>query len=109
MEDEIVARIMRALDLRVADIEAERASTGRTRNPEAQDLAFRCAVAATNYGARAASRERKAELLKPCDEALRLDPHNAVALGNCAGPSLDGVERGQSADREGDEARESGT
>ena len=41
MEDEIVARIMRALALRVADIEAERASAARPRNPGAQDLAFR--------------------------------------------------------------------
>ena len=81
---------------------AERASRGRTRNPEAQDLAFRCAVAATNYGARAVDPETKAELLIPCDEALRLDPHNAVALGNRAGLLLDGVERGQSANREGD-------
>jgi adenylate cyclase len=40
MEDEIVARIMRALAMRVADIEAERASTARPRNPGARTWRF---------------------------------------------------------------------
>src|SRR6516164_1690696 len=100
MEDEIVARIMRALALRVADIEAERASAARPRNPGAQDLAFRCAVGATNY--EAVDPQKRAALLEPCNEALRLDPHNTVALGNRATLLLDGVDRGQSADRAGD-------
>jgi class 3 adenylate cyclase/TolB-like protein/predicted Zn-dependent protease len=100
MEDEIVARIMRALAMRVADIEVERASTARPRNPGANDLAFRCAVGATNY--EAVDPQKRAALLEPCNEALRLDPHNTVALGNRATLLLDGVDRGQSADRAGD-------
>jgi len=100
MEDEIVARIVRELGMRVADIEAERASTERPHNPGAHDLAFRCAIGATNY--EAVDPQRRAALLEPCDEALRLDPHNALALGNRASQLLDGVDRGQSADREDD-------
>ena len=99
MEDEIVARIVRTLEMRITDIEAERASTERPGNPEAQDLAFRCAVGATNY--EAVDPQKRAALLEPCNEALRLDPHNTVALGNRASQLLDGVERGQSADRSG--------
>ena len=100
MEDEIVARLARALELRVAEIEMRRASAARPRNPGAQDLAFRCAVGATNF--EAVDPQKRAALLEPCDEALRLDPHNAVALGNRVGLLLDIVDRGQSADRAGD-------
>jgi adenylate cyclase len=100
MEDEIIARIVRTLEMRITDIEAERASTERPGKPEAQDLAFRCAVGATNY--EAVDPQKRAALLEPCNEALRLDPHNTVALGNRASQLLDGVDRGQSADRAGD-------
>jgi adenylate cyclase len=101
MEDEIVARLMRELGLHVADIEAERASTARPGNlAAAQVLAFRCAIGATNY--EAVDPQKRPALLEPCDKALRLDPHNALALGNRASLLLDGVDRGQSADRAGD-------
>jgi class 3 adenylate cyclase/TolB-like protein/Flp pilus assembly protein TadD len=101
MEDEIVARIMRELGIRVADIEAERASTARQGNlGAAQVLAFRCAIGATNY--EAVDPQKRPALLEPCDDALRLDPHNVLALDNRASQLLDGVDRGQSADREGD-------
>jgi adenylate cyclase len=100
MEDEIVARLARALELRVAEIEMRRASAARPRNPWAQDLAFRCAVGATNF--EAVDPRKRAALLEPCDEAVRLDPHNPVALGNRASLLLDSVDRGQSADRAGD-------
>jgi adenylate cyclase len=101
MEDEIVARIMRELGMHVAGIEAERASTAQAGSPEAaQALAFRCAIGASNY--EAVDPQRRPALLEPCDEALRLDPHNALALGNRASQLLDGVDRGQSADRAGD-------
>src|SRR5262249_26535419 len=39
---------------------------------------------------------------KTCDEALRVDPRNVVALSVRAPWLLDGVDRAQSADREGD-------
>ncbi len=100
MEDEIVARVVNGLKMRVADIEAERASRAQPGSPMA--LALRCAAGAGNFAAEAVDPEKRAELFKPCDEALRLDPQNVIALGVRAVWLLDGVDHGQSADREGD-------
>jgi class 3 adenylate cyclase/TolB-like protein len=100
MEDEIDARIMNALRMRATDIEAERAVRARPGSPMA--LALLCAARAGDYAAEAVDPEKRAELFKTCDEALRLDPHNGVALGVRAVWLLDGVDQAQSADREGD-------
>jgi adenylate cyclase len=99
MEDEIVARITNALRMGVADIEGRRARV-EPRNPMA--LAFLCAARAGNYAPEAVDPAKRAEFLEPCDEALRLDPHNVLALGVRAVGLLNGVDRGQSADPEGD-------
>jgi adenylate cyclase len=100
MEDEIVARIMNALRRPVADIEAERASRARPGSPMA--LALLCAARASDYAAETVDPEKSAEVFKTCDEALRVDPRNVVALGVRASWLLDGVDRAQSADREAD-------
>jgi tetratricopeptide (TPR) repeat protein len=100
MEDEIVARIMNALRIRVVDIEAERASRAQPGSPMA--LALLCGARAGDHAAETVDPEKGAEVFKTCDEALRLDPHNAIALGVRAAWLLDGVDRAQSADREGD-------
>ena len=103
MEDEIVARIMNALRVRAADIEAERASRRAPGSPMA--LALLCGARATDYSAEVVNPEKRAELFKTCDEALRLDPHNGIALGVRAAWLLDAVDRAQSADREADLTR----
>jgi adenylate cyclase len=100
MEDEIVARIMNALGTGVADIEAERAIRAQPGSPMA--LALLCAARAGDYAAETVDPEKRAELFKTCDAALRLDPHNAVALNVRTVWLLDGVDHGQSSDREGD-------
>jgi adenylate cyclase len=100
MEDEIVARIVSTLGVRVADIEAERASRARPGSPMA--LALLCAARSADYAAETVEPEKMAEVSKTCDEALRLDPQNAIALGVRAARLLDGVDRAQSADRGGD-------
>ena len=100
MEDEIVARIMNALRIRATDIEAERAIRAHPGSPMA--LALLCAARAGEYAAETVDPVKRAELFKTCDEALRLDPHNGMALGVRAVWLLDGVDRAQSADREGD-------
>jgi TolB-like protein len=100
MEDEIVARVMNAVKLPIADAEAGRLSRAQPRSPMA--LALLCGASAGEYAAEAVDPRKKAEIYAPCDEALRLDPHNVLALGVRAVGLLDGVERGQSADREGD-------
>ena len=106
MEDEIVARIVNGVKMRVADIEAERASRAQPGSPMA--LALRCGARAGDYAAEAVDPQKRAELFKTCDEALRLDPHNVIALGVRAVWLLDGVDQAQSADREGDLRRERG-
>ncbi len=100
MEDEIVARVMNAVRFGLADVEAERARRARPGSPMA--LALLCGARAGEYAAEAVDPEKRAELFKTCDEALRLDPHNVIALGVRAAWLLDGVDRAQSADREGD-------
>jgi len=100
LEDEIVARVVNGLKMRVADIEAERVSRAQPGSPMA--LALRCVAGAGNFAAEAVVPEKRTELFRPCDEALRLDPHNVIALGVRAVWLLDGVDRAQSADREGD-------
>ena len=100
MEDEIVARIVNALGMRVLDIEAERAIRAHPGSPMA--LALQCLARAGDYAAETVDPEKRAELFKTCDEALRLDPHNGLALGVRAASLLDGVDRAQSADRERD-------
>ena len=57
---------------------------------------------AGDYAAEAVDPQKRAELFKTCDEALRLDPHNVIALGVRAVWLLDGMDQAQSADREGD-------
>ena len=44
-------------------------------------LALLCGARAGDYAAETVDPEKRAELFKTCDEALRLDPHNVVALG----------------------------
>ena len=100
MEEEIVARIFNSVRARIADIEAERAVRARPSSPMA--LALLCAARAGDSAAETVDPEKRAELFKTCDEALRLDPHNTAALGVRAAWLLDGVDQAQSADREGD-------
>ena len=99
MEDEIVAQISNALRMRVAE---HRGGAGDGLAAQSQALAFLCAARVGNYAAEAVDPAKRAEILEACDEALRLDPHNALALGVRAVGLLNGVDQGQSADREGD-------
>ena len=100
MEDEIVARIVNAVRVPVADVAAERASRTLPGSPMA--LALQCGARAGDYAAEAVDPQKRAELFKTCDQALHLDPHNVIALGVRAVWLLDGVDQAQSADREGD-------
>jgi TolB-like protein len=83
MEDEIVARIFNSVRARIVHIEAERAARARPGSPKA--LALLCAARAGDYAAETVDPEKRAELFKTCDEALRLDPHNTAPWA-CAPP-----------------------
>jgi len=65
-------------------------------------LALQCGARGLDYAAEVVDPEKSAEVFKTCDEALRLDPNNPVALGVRPAWLLDGVDRAQSSDREGD-------
>jgi class 3 adenylate cyclase/TolB-like protein/Flp pilus assembly protein TadD len=99
MEDDIVARITNTLRMAIADVEGRRAEA---EPRDAWALAALCGAGVGGHAPEAVDPAKRAELLAPCDQALRLDPHNALALGVRAVGLLNGVDRGQSADREGD-------
>ncbi len=79
-EDDIVTRLARSLDIQLAAVESARAGRLRPENPNAQDLAERC-VAAYNASAAVDNDSiANAAIYEPCEQALRLDPHNIVAM-----------------------------
>ena len=102
MEDEIVARLGKELDVRLADVEAARAARLRPDNPEAQDLANRCYANISDNPDASADPQKRAMLFEPCHQALRLDARNLLALKLRAVELLDGITRGGSVDKEGD-------
>jgi adenylate cyclase len=69
MQDEIVTRLARAMDLQLPEAEAARFKRAQAANPDAEDLALQCA----GYtGKDAGSRL--------CEQALAADPNNVRAL-----------------------------
>jgi TolB-like protein/Tfp pilus assembly protein PilF len=80
MEDDIVTRLARTLDFRMTDVEAAEARRLRPNNPDAQDLALRCSARYWNNHADALDPVRHPEIYESCEQALRLDPGNTLAL-----------------------------
>jgi adenylate cyclase len=77
MQDEIVTRLARALDIQLTEVEAARLKRTPAANPTAEDLALRC-VAAVLEGH---YYDKEAEAgYGLCEQALALDPNNARAL-----------------------------
>jgi adenylate cyclase len=79
MEDDIVTRLARSLDIQLTAAESVRAARIRPENPEAQDLALRCR-ASVNNNPTVYEAYTNGTAFEPCENALRLDPHNAAAL-----------------------------
>jgi adenylate cyclase len=81
MQDEIVARIARALDLEMRAVEAARIARTRPSSQDAQDLALRglAGVNASTVG----SAEQKAAF-DLCERALQIDGRNVIALNMTA-------------------------
>ena len=79
VQDEIVARISRAVGLQVTDLEARR-SQRQAKNPEAVDFVMR-ARAVTNRPTSMASMIEARELF---DKAVQLQPNNVDALAGLA-------------------------
>jgi adenylate cyclase len=76
-QDEIVARLARALDIQLTEVEAARLKRTPSANPTAEDLALRC-VASVLVGRYAGNEAEAGYGL--CEQALALDPNNVRAL-----------------------------
>ncbi len=79
-EDAIVARLARTLDLKMNDVEAEKAARSRPNNPDAEDLALQCVARIFANYEESRDPVKHPELYEGCEEALRLDPGNTRAL-----------------------------
>jgi TolB-like protein/class 3 adenylate cyclase/Flp pilus assembly protein TadD len=80
MEDDIVTRLARTLDFKMTDVEAAAARRLRPSNLSAQDLALQCLARYNDNHADAQDPAKHPEIFEFCDQALRLDPGNTLAL-----------------------------
>jgi adenylate cyclase len=99
MQDEIVARLARTLQVQLVEIESARIAHVRPGNLGAEDLAMRCAAIQFSVKPGSAEAERAYEL---CEQAVKIDPQNARALAMLAFKYIDRVVTLQSRDRESD-------
>jgi len=77
MQDEIVTRLARALELRLPEAEAARAKRIPAANPDAEDLALQCYGIVQKNGYIGKEAEAGFPL---CEQALAIDPNNVRAL-----------------------------
>ena len=75
MQDAIVNRIANAIGIKLTDVRAREAQT-RAANPNAEDLAFRCAAALM----RTIWTPERDSAFRLCEQALEIDPQNVRAL-----------------------------
>jgi len=100
MQDEIVTRLARSLEVRLVEIEAAaRITRAHPGNLDAEELAMRCEV--TLQTAKPGSGEA-AQAYELRERARMLDPKNMRASVNLAFKFIDRVLAVQSTDREGD-------
>jgi adenylate cyclase len=81
MQDEIVTRIARALEIQLSAVDAARVEETRPGNLDAEDLARRCK--AGDWNAAPLSKEWEAAYAL-CARALQIDDRNVTALGRMA-------------------------
>jgi len=77
MQDEIVTRLARALELQLPEAEAARANRTPAANPNAEDLALQCFGIVQKNGYIGKEAEAGFPL---CEQALAIDPNNVRAL-----------------------------
>ena len=80
MEDDIVTRLARTLNLKMDEVEAAEAARLRPDNPDAEVLALRCVAAFYDNFLDAQDPIKHPEVYESCEQALRLDPGNTRAL-----------------------------
>jgi adenylate cyclase len=86
LQDEVVVRLARTLQIELVNVEAQRSLHDRPRNPDAIDLTMR-GLAILNQLATKTSSDEARDLF---EQALTLDPNNADALAGAA--RVDAVE-----------------
>ena len=102
MQDEIVTRLSRALQVRLIEVDAARVARTRPGDLGAEDLAMRCEAVLVNAPAGSDEAEGGYDL---CERALQRDERNVKALVNLSFKFLDRVLAIQSPDREADVRR----
>jgi adenylate cyclase len=80
MEDDIVTRLARTLDVKMNDVEASEARRLRPGNLGAQDLARQCLARYNGNHADAQDPVKHPEIFELCDQALHLDHGNTLAI-----------------------------
>ena len=99
MQDDIVTRLARALQIELATVEAARISRTQGASHSAEDLALHGEAIFLRYGP---SREESDAAFDLCERALKLDLNNVRALGILAEKFATRVAGMQSTDREAD-------
>ena len=99
MQDDIVTRLSRALQVRLVEIDAARVARTHPGDLDAEDLAMRCEAVLVNAQAGSNEVEGAYDL---CERALQRDERNVRALVNLSFKFINPVLDIQSPDREGD-------
>lgn len=81
MQDEIVTRLSRAMQIELAAVDIARATRARPENLDAEDLAERCEAGVNNAQA---ERSKEQAAFSLCERALQIDSRNVVALAGMA-------------------------
>ena len=80
MEDDIVTRLARSLDVQMTAVEAAKAGRWRPKNPDARELSLQCWAAYMAHPPFSTDAGKYASLYAPCERTLEIDPLNLVAL-----------------------------
>ena len=99
MQDAIVTRLARALEIELAAVEAARISRTRPASPDAEDMAVRGEAIFLAHGVDRDEAEAGFEL---CERVLEIDPNNVRALSILAEKIATRVTTLQSTDRDAD-------
>ena len=99
MQDEIITRLGRAMELQLTEVEAARLKRTPPANPDAEDLALQCTAAILKGGITGQEAEAGFRL---CEQALHADPNNVIALSVLSIKYWLPVALGRSADPKGD-------
>jgi TolB-like protein/Tfp pilus assembly protein PilF len=99
MQDSIVTRLARALQIELATAEAAHIARTRPTSASAEDLALRAEAIFLRYGAH---RDEVEAAYALCERALRIDPYNVRALTILAEKFSSRVNALQSTDRKAD-------